>query len=84
MSCLSFSYYLLFIHYFFITFLLSHSLTLSNCWHLSRPVHPCLGGLLVFPVHGTDLELEVSPVVGVDVHLYVDGLAHGVPPDQAE
>ena len=31
-------------------------------------------------VHGADLQLEVPPVVGVDVHLNVDGLAHGVAP----
>jgi hypothetical protein len=37
---------------------------------------PCLAGW--FPLDGTDLELEVSPVVGVDVHLNIDGLTHGV------
>ena len=43
-------------------------------------VKTLLAGVLAPGVHRTDLQLEVSPVVGGDVDIDVDGLAHGVPP----
>ena len=46
--------------------------------HQRMAVEALLRWVLILPIHRTNVQLKVAPVVCGDVNIYINGLTHGI------